>query len=63
VILLLREARPDADAEYLADALLATLAAELVLFLRTDRGLDLDRLKTGWADLVRSAAVERARPK
>ena len=62
VILLLREARPHADAEYLADALLAALASELVLFLRTDRGLDLDRLKTGWADLVRSVAVERARP-
>jgi AcrR family transcriptional regulator len=56
VILLLREARPDADAEYLADALLAALGAELVLFLRTDRGMDLDRVKDGWSELVRSVA-------
>jgi AcrR family transcriptional regulator len=56
VILLLREARPGADAEYLADALLAALSAELVLFLRTDRGMDLDRVKAGWSQLVRSVA-------
>jgi AcrR family transcriptional regulator len=56
LILLLREARPGADAEYLADALLAALAAELVLFLRTDRGMDLDRVKAGWRELVRSVA-------
>jgi AcrR family transcriptional regulator len=54
LILLLREARPDGDAEYLADALLAALASELVLFLRTDRGMDLDRIKQGWAELVRA---------
>jgi AcrR family transcriptional regulator len=60
VILLLREARPDADAEYLADALLAALASELVLFLRTDRGMELDRLNAGWADLVRSIAGSEA---
>jgi AcrR family transcriptional regulator len=58
VILLLREARPGADAEYLADALLAALGAELVLFLRTDRGMDLDRVKAGWSELVRSVAGE-----
>jgi AcrR family transcriptional regulator len=63
LILLLREARPDADAEYLADALLAVLASELVLFLRTDRGMELDRVKAGWSELVRSVAGgEGARP-
>jgi AcrR family transcriptional regulator len=63
LILLLREARPDADAEYLADALLAALASELVLFLRTDRGMELDRVKAGWSELVRSVAGgEPARP-
>ena len=56
VILLLREARPEADAEYLADALLAALASELVLFLRTDRGFELDRVKAGWTELVHSVA-------
>jgi len=61
VILLLRDARPGADAEYLADALLAALAAELVLFLRTDRGMDLDRVKAGWSELVRSVAGDEVR--
>jgi AcrR family transcriptional regulator len=59
VILLLREARPDADVEYLADVLLAALASELILFLRTDRGVGLDRLKAGWTDLVHSVARAR----
>lgn len=58
VTLLLREARPEADAEYLTDALLAALGSELVLFMRTDRGLDLDRIKEGWTGLVRSVAGE-----
>jgi AcrR family transcriptional regulator len=56
VALLLREARPGCDAEYLADALLAALAAELVLFLRTDRGMPIERLKAGFADLARVVA-------
>jgi AcrR family transcriptional regulator len=60
LILLLREARPGADAEYLADVLLAALGSELILFLRTDRGLDLDRLKAGWTELVRSVAEGRS---
>jgi AcrR family transcriptional regulator len=60
VILLLREARPGADADYLADALLAALAAELVLFLRTDRGMDLERVKAGWTELVRSVVGAQA---
>jgi glycosyltransferase A (GT-A) superfamily protein (DUF2064 family) len=60
MILLLREARPEADAEYLADALLAALGSELVLFLRTDRGLELDRIKEGWTELVRSVADRRS---
>jgi AcrR family transcriptional regulator len=63
VILLLREARPDADADYLTDALLAALGSELVLFLRTDRGMDLDRVKGGWSELVRSVAGDRASPR
>jgi AcrR family transcriptional regulator len=56
VILLLREARPDADVEYLADVLLAALSSELVLFQRTDRGIDVNRLNEGWSELVRSVA-------
>ncbi|GAA4291501.1 hypothetical protein GCM10023178_77690 [Actinomadura luteofluorescens] len=45
--LLLREVRPDADAAYLADALLAPLAANLFLHQRRARGMPLDRIKAG----------------
>ena len=55
--LLLREARPDADADYLADALLAALGSELVLFLRSDREMDLERIKAGWEQLARAVAA------
>jgi AcrR family transcriptional regulator len=58
--LLLREARPEADAEYLADALLGALGSELILFLRTDRAMDLDRIKSGWEQLVRSVVGAQA---
>jgi AcrR family transcriptional regulator len=53
--LLVAEARPDADAGYLADALLAALDSELVLFMRTDRGRSLDEIKSGFEELVRGA--------
>jgi len=53
---LLREARPDADAGYLADALLAALGSELVLFLRSDRGMDLEQIKNGWEQLAIAVA-------
>jgi AcrR family transcriptional regulator len=59
VVLLLREARPDADAEYLADVLLAALGSELVLLLRTERRMDADRVKAGWTELARSVAGRR----
>ncbi|MEU4826858.1 TetR/AcrR family transcriptional regulator [Actinomadura citrea] len=45
--ILLREIRPDADADYLADALLAPLAANLFLHQRRTRGMPLDRVKAG----------------
>jgi AcrR family transcriptional regulator len=53
--LLIAEARPGADAGYLADALLAALDSELVLFMRTDRGRSLEEIKAGWQELARSA--------
>jgi AcrR family transcriptional regulator len=56
--LLVAEARPDADAGYLADALLAALDSELVLFMRTDRGRSLDEIKAGFEELVRGAVRE-----
>jgi AcrR family transcriptional regulator len=56
--LLVAEARPDADAGYLADALLAALDSELVLFMRTDRGRSLDEIKAGFEELARGAVRE-----
>jgi AcrR family transcriptional regulator len=56
--LLVAEARPEADAGYLADALLAALDSELVLFMRTDRGRSLDEIKAGFEELARRAVRE-----
>jgi AcrR family transcriptional regulator len=56
--LLVAEACPDADAGYLADALLAALDSELVLFMRTDRGRSLEEIKAGFERLVRGAVRE-----
>jgi AcrR family transcriptional regulator len=52
--LLLAETDPGTDAGYLADALLAALDSELVLFMRTDRGRSLEEIKAGWEELARS---------
>jgi AcrR family transcriptional regulator len=50
--LLLREANPQCDAELLAEMLLATLGAELFVYLRHARTLPLERLKATWRELV-----------
>ncbi|KAB2341507.1 TetR/AcrR family transcriptional regulator [Actinomadura rudentiformis] len=50
--MLVGQIRPDADAEYLADALLAPLAANLFRYQRHRRGLSLARIKEGLNDLV-----------
>ncbi len=52
VSVLLAEACPGADADVLAEALMAYLAAGLFGHLRRDRGIELDRLKGGWEVLV-----------
>lgn len=49
---LLEEALPHADADYLADVLLAALSPGTFHHQRHVRGLPLERLKTGFADLV-----------
>jgi AcrR family transcriptional regulator len=53
VQLLVREAAPDADWEYLSDVLMASLRADHLLYLREIRGIADERLTAGWADLVR----------
>jgi AcrR family transcriptional regulator len=50
--LLLRDADPHCDAEFLAETLLACLAADFFLYLRDAREMPLERLKDGWAELV-----------
>jgi AcrR family transcriptional regulator len=52
VAILLREAAPHVDAEFAAEALLATLAPSHHLRLRHAHGWPLDRLRGGWCDLV-----------
>jgi AcrR family transcriptional regulator len=49
---LLRELGREVDGEYLADVLLASLAAELVLYQRRVLGFSAQRLADGWVTLV-----------
>ena len=53
VSVLVREARPEADAEYLAEALLAPLAAALYAHQRRERGMSPERVKSGLDELLR----------
>ena len=57
---LLREAAPDADADYAADALLAPLRADLVLHQLRARGMPLERLADGWRELAAGYTVSTA---
>jgi AcrR family transcriptional regulator len=52
ISLLLREADADCDAEYLTEVLIAALEGSRYVYMRHGRGIDLDRLKRGWAELV-----------
>ncbi|MGH2558625.1 MAG: TetR family transcriptional regulator [Thermomicrobiales bacterium] len=49
---LLAQASPDVDADYLAEALLAPLAASLFLYQRRERKLTIERIKAGLDDLL-----------
>ncbi|MCW3038398.1 MAG: transcriptional regulator, TetR family [Solirubrobacterales bacterium] len=49
---LVQHARPDADADYLADVLLAPLSARVVHDQHVVRGMSLAQLRTGYAELV-----------
>ncbi|GAA2369833.1 TetR/AcrR family transcriptional regulator [Nonomuraea africana] len=50
---LLAEARPEADARFLADALLAPLNACLLGHQQADRGMTAEQIKAGLDDLLR----------
>jgi AcrR family transcriptional regulator len=53
LIALVRDAAPDLDAEYVAEALLAQLGAEVVLHQLRGRGIALSRLAAGWEAIAR----------
>jgi AcrR family transcriptional regulator len=55
VTLLVAEADPECDAELIAHSLMAALSADLFIYLRTMRGMELERLKDGWRDLISRA--------
>lgn len=50
--MLLRDAAPAGDVDYLADVLLAALTAEVILYQRRALEMPLDRLKDGWVQLL-----------
>jgi AcrR family transcriptional regulator len=50
---LIRDADPSLDADYVAEALLAPLGAEVVLHQLSQSGMTLERLGAGWETIVR----------
>jgi AcrR family transcriptional regulator len=56
VTMLIRDAAPDLDAAYAADALLAALGAEVVLHQLRQPDMTLERLAAGWEAIVRRLA-------
>jgi hypothetical protein len=49
---LIQEDNPDADAEYLAEALLAPLAADLYVHQRREQEMTIERIKMGLDELL-----------
>ncbi|MDT0475063.1 helix-turn-helix domain-containing protein [Streptomyces sp. DSM 41014] len=60
VCVLLRQITPDADCELLARTLMGYLDPALIHHLTKQRGMSLERLEVGWADLV--ARLTRTEP-
>jgi len=54
LLLLLREADPQCDAEVLAEMLLAMLGADWFVYMRRVQDVPLLRIKAAWGELVRS---------
>jgi AcrR family transcriptional regulator len=57
IAMLLREADPVCDADYLTEALLAPLAATQYMYQRRARGMSLERIAQGYEFLVRRLLV------
>ncbi len=58
VALLVREADPEADSEFIADAVLAMLTARVFLYMRIVRELPLEDIVEGWTDILRRLLPE-----
>ena len=56
---LVREALPDSDYEYMADVLLAALAARHIGYLRRVREMSDERIAAGWEELCRRLFSDR----
>jgi AcrR family transcriptional regulator len=52
IAMLVRDCDPTVDADYLTEALLAPLAADVFTYQRQVLGMDLDRIVAGYAELV-----------
>jgi hypothetical protein len=59
VVLLVRDAVPEADAEYLADVLLAPLRADFFVYQRRVRERELPELADAYCDLVERVLICR----
>ncbi|MFE4553062.1 MULTISPECIES: TetR/AcrR family transcriptional regulator [unclassified Streptomyces] len=62
VAMLLREAAPAADTELLAQTLMGYLEPALILHLTRQRGMTVERLESGWHELVRRSTCAMPRP-
>ncbi len=58
LLLLLREADPECDAEALAEMLLAMLGADWFVYMRRVQEMPLPRIKAAWGTLVRRLVGE-----
>lgn len=57
LMMLIREANPDLDGEYTAEALLAPLGAEIVTYQLHTRGMTIERIAEGWEAIARRLVV------
>lgn len=60
LMMLIREANPELDAEYTAEALLAPLGADIVIYQLETRGMTLERLAEGWEAIAHRLVLTSA---
>ena len=53
IAMLVRDCDPRLDSQYVTEALLAPLAADVFIWMRRARGMSLERIAAGYADLVK----------